>query len=320
MGNRVERIQTNVSDSQMAQAISEGWNELFHSYPNQQQVSLIMAQNALETGQDRKGMWNYNVGNIKAHPKHPESGATDYFYLHAPEQTAPGKWEKFTMPFRAYPTLQAGVLDYLRLLSTSGNYKQAWQHILEPDPVAFSKALKKGGYYTANEESYTRLISNLYGKYMHGPQNSSSSDMTAILNNYLQQIAASEKRNKKLYKNYLPTNHVVIQIKSDNYINAVEFSRILCAALDEELLSRSFTHTDGNQVEVECAIPGPEYECFETVKQLTNSIADAFKLATIKLGGLKVKTECIMNKKSSYQQISLASANNQYRKFLLKFI
>lgn len=324
MGNRVQLTRTEVSEPQMAQAISEGWGELFNSEPTSQQISIIMAQNSLETG-SRKSMWNYNVGNIKANP----SGPYDYFYLNAPEQTSTGHWEKLTMPFRAYSTLTDGVIDYLKLLSGSQRYQQAWQHILNPDPVAFSKALKKGGYYTADEAPYTKLLSNLYNKYNKSVTNIPSNDnyssesignIDSILDQYLQQVAASEKNNKKLYKTFLPLNNIVIQIQSNSYDNSVEFARILCAALDEELLARSFTHTDHDKVEVECAIPGPAYECFETVKQLAASVSDAFKTATIKIGGLTVKTKCIMNKKSSYQAITLTSANNQYRKFLLKFV
>lgn len=147
-----------------------------------------------------------------------------------------------------------------------------------------------------------------------------STDILPTLTRYLQQVRASEKTNKKLYKKYLPNNYVTIQVESKNYTDTIEFSRILCMALDEELMAKAFIHTDNNKTEIECSILGPEIDCFETIKQLTNSIADAFKSATVKIGGIDIKTKFIMNKKSSYQPITFKLAHTQYRKFLLKFI
>jgi len=144
--------------------------------------------------------------------------------------------------------------------------------------------------------------------------------LESTITQYLDKIKASEKLNKYLYKQYLPLNHLVISVKAANFVDAVEFSHILCAALDEELMATGSIHTDDNTVEVECAIHGPANDCFETVKQLTSALAAAFKSATIKIGGIEVKTQFSMNKKSSYQQIDIISANTQHRKFLLKFV
>jgi len=141
-----------------------------------------------------------------------------------------------------------------------------------------------------------------------------------ILNKYWQQITASDKSNKSLYNKLLPNHQILISIAANNHNEAVEFSRILSTALDSELLSTSYIHTDGNDVEIECSIAGPSIDCLDAVKQLSNSIADTFKVATHKLGGIEVKTKCIMNKKSFYQPISLKQADINYRTFLLKFI
>lgn len=330
MGNRVQRVRTEVSESQMAQAIIEAWNDLFHETPSKQQVSMVLAQNALETG-SRKSMWNYNIGNITTDGK----GSYDYFDdLKTNEQVSPGVWKKMNLKYRAYPSLKAGVIDYLRLLS-SKKYGSAWQHIKNPDPVSFSKALKQQGYYTANEEPYTKTLTSLFGKFNKsnayevaqsgkaappgGAAMPSNTNMENLLNNFLRQVAASERDNKKLYKQYLPNNKLTISVKAD-YTDAIEFSRILCTALDEELTANSFTHSDGANVEVQCTIPGPAQECFSAVQQLTDAVAKAFQQATVKIGGVEVKTQFLMNKESSYQQISLDTATQQYRKFLLKFI
>jgi Transglycosylase SLT domain len=147
-----------------------------------------------------------------------------------------------------------------------------------------------------------------------------TNNIMSILDSYLQEIAASDRSNKKIYKKYLPQQQLVIQVSAPNYADAVEFSHILTAALNEELLATAFTHTDGQQVEVECRIHGPQADCFYAVQQLTNIVADAFTVATKKVGSLQVKNKLFMNKKSSYQPISLEAYDTQHRKFLLKFI
>ncbi len=147
--------------------------------------------------------------------------------------------------------------------------------------------------------------------------------MDDMLNKFIQemQVAASTDYNlKKLYKEALPTHDILIQIKAPDYASAIEFSRVLCTALDEDLLSSSYPHTDGRDVEVECSIAGPEKECFAAVQQMVEALVETFKEATLKIGGVTVKTNQIMNKKSSYQPISPRTADTNYRKFLLKFI
>jgi len=141
-----------------------------------------------------------------------------------------------------------------------------------------------------------------------------------LIRKFLPNLLASEKQSKKLYKQYLPTNHLVIQVKANDYTDAIEFSRVLCSALEEELLATAETHTDGHVVEVSCEINGPEQICSETVKQLTSSLQDVFKFATSKIGGINIRTNFVMNKKSVYQSLSFTAADIQYRKFLLKFV
>lgn len=368
MSNRVERVRTPVSSAQMAQAVINAWRQKFGSVPSKEQVAMVLAQNDLETGH-RKSMWNYNVGNITT----KANGNFDYFDdLTTNEQVSPGNWKKMKLKYRAYPNLDEGVKDYLNFLST-GRYTQAWKHILNPDPVSFSKALKSAGYYTADEAPYTKNLVSLFGRNsksdnyelaMSGkvkppdknlkvntsdPDNifkkyvarikddmsiydelgkksktpvptTTSPSVNSLLENYLQHVVASEKANRKIYKKYLPINHAVIRIASIDYIDSIEFARILCSVLDEELIARAFTHTDGNIVEIECSIPGPAKECFEAIEQFTSVTAEAFKKATIKIGGISIKTKLITNKKSHRDQLDLKVAENQYRKFLLKFM
>jgi hypothetical protein len=141
-----------------------------------------------------------------------------------------------------------------------------------------------------------------------------------ILNKYLRMVTAYEKTNKDLYKKYLPANFAVIKIGCSDYTNAIEFGRVLCSVLDEELMAKAFIHSDDNNVEVECCIHGPDEECFSAIKELTDATASAFKMATNKIGGLVINTTIIPNSKSYNSEISLKTAITQHRNFLLKFI
>lgn len=175
-----------------------------------------------------------------------------------------------------------------------------------------------------NEPGHEGILQSYLSKFRGKPSMTSRppsavSNVNQILNNYLQLVSASEKANKKLYK-LLPKHNILISIAADTHNNAVEFSRILSTALDVELLAKSYIHTDGEAVEVECTIAGPSIDCLETVRELSESVAEAFKAATTKIGGIEVQTKCIMNKKSSYQPISFKQADINYRTFLLKFI
>lgn len=162
---------------------------------------------------------------------------------------------------------------------------------------------------------------NIYDSLIDGSKSVSTNvdEVSSILTNYLNKITTAEKNNKSLYKKYLPKNNILITVGSDDYTNSIEFSRILCLALDEELLSKSYIHTNGSQIDIECEIFGPKEKCFDVVKQLSISTAEAFKLATKKIGGIDVYFNFVMDKKSSFNPIGFEKASSQYRKFLLKF-
>lgn len=140
-----------------------------------------------------------------------------------------------------------------------------------------------------------------------------------ILDNFLQKVRASEKNSKSLYKKYLPKQNMLIKVEARDSVDAVEFSRILCKALDEELMARTNTFIDLNNVEIECEIDGSSRLCVEAVREITQAITESFKQATRKIGGININTKLIINKKSSYEKITSKYAELNYRKFLFKF-
>ena len=341
MGKQVPKTNTPVPDAQMAAAIMSVWQRMFGTPPTKEQVYMIMAQTAIETGAGRSAMHNYNIGNIIAGTSgHDYFLGGDWMY----EDKAETKKKKIVQRFRAYNSLEEGVTDYLNLLSKSKRYASSWQHILHPDVRAYSKALRQAGYYGAKEEDYTKgLLAHVnklnkgdsYNTALSGkvqPSSGAQPSMVAQktpqqspqqappgLENMLEQILRAASL-KSVYKKALPTHDILIQIAAPDYTSAIEFSRVLCTALDEDLLSTSYPHTDGSLVEVECSISGPAKECFDAVKQMAEAVAETFKDATVKIGAIDIKTNCIMDKKSYYQPISPRTADTNYRKFLLKFI
>jgi hypothetical protein len=354
---KVPRRNTPIDVGQMVASLRRAWNSLLGKDPTKEQLAMILAQNALETNH-RQAMFNYNVGNIM----HMGTDSHDYF-----ENRDSYGGKSFVAKFRSYPSLDDGVLDYLKLLVKG--YPQAFRAAKIGDPKQYAQALianPQRQYYDPHvQKQYVSGMSGLYDQYLKSPELTTLvstkpsraallrrilehskgrerevieklfrkkrphlpkptpsltsttppvKDISTILDTFLQRAASS----KHLYQS-LPKNHLVIQVKTADYVDAIEFARVLCAALDEELQATAYTHTDGQQVEVECAVHGSEQSCLKAVQQLSRSLSDMFQEATTKIGGVYVETQCLPNQKTSLQEIDFKSAQFQYRKFHLKF-
>jgi len=315
MGNKVERVQTHVSEPQMAQAMIEAWAQLFGGRPTKEQIAILMAQNTLETGA-RKSMWNYNVGNITTDGK----GKWDYWegldWLYEslpPDQTGIPQRRKKTikLKYRAYPNLIEGTKDYLRVIS-SGRYSKAWQNILNPNVEEYSKALKQMGYYTADEAPYTKGLQSVFNRFIksksyetavanakvpaEGNQAVSNNSRVSeflgklqqLLNKYLSALASVRTNNKFL-----------IKINCADLCSSIEYSRILCEALEEEFASKTYVHSNGSKVEVECEIYGNPSFCKNAINIFCNDLSKTFAHALSKYESVKVNTEVFANKKSA---------------------
>ncbi len=337
MGNKVNKENNPVSESQMAQAMIEAWKDLFGNQPSKEQIAILMSQNALETGH-RKSMWNYNVGNLTTGPgwKGDYWEGLDWLYEHFKGRSGLDERRKksIKLQYRAYPSLKDGAKDYLRMIS-SGRYSKAWQSIVHPNIEEYSKALKQAGYYTADEAPYTKGLQNLfkqfsssnsYEKAMSGQVASATpvvsdketfwSKLNKMLGNYLGALASSHQIQKK----FLDKNQFLIKINSNDLTNSIEYSRILCEALEEELSSRTYIRSDGkSNLEIECKIYGNPYLCKKTIHTLCNDISHAFKFAS-KHEGVEINTEVLANKKSTLDYLDDKLANASYRKFRLHLL
>lgn len=111
-------------------------------------ADLLTAQIGLETARGT-GSYNYNVGNIKA----VDREGVKYQQLKTWELEN-GKRVDRREPFVSYDSLDDGLLDYVRFLDKRGILDVADSG----DVDAFNAALKKAGYYTADQEKYGRIM------------------------------------------------------------------------------------------------------------------------------------------------------------------
>lgn len=352
----VKAVPSSASESQMFSAIMIAWQQVFGSKPTLNQVANTWAQIAIETGRGRY-ILNYNVGNINWTPgnAHNFYMTSDDRSVNG----NPAIREKFRVPRRAYDSLVDGVADYLTLLKNrpavlrslmDNGSPQDFSHALADvkyyDPYVRDDYVDKKGN---KQKGYTSHLSSLHEEFVnkyqggkiaydpsvvnigkqHAGETSPAELATStpavgkvedVLERYLQMISsASDKSNKKLFKKFLPNNDIIIQVDAKEHTNSIEFARILCTALETELLATAYSHSNGYEVEIECNIHGPSEDCYKAVEQLSKAVADVFKTATHKIGGIDVSLQFAINKKSSYQPISLKTADTNYRKFLLKF-
>lgn len=159
---QVENQLTPLTEKDAAQALRLGWINVFESEPTLDQLSLLWAQSALETGRWRF-LHNNNFGNIKAIPGHV------YCQFRCDEWIG-GKHVWFDPPhpatsFCAYYTAEAGAEAYIRFLAEKKGYKAAWTQVVAGDPLAFVHALKMAKYFTASEEDYSKGVVSLVNEF-----------------------------------------------------------------------------------------------------------------------------------------------------------
>jgi hypothetical protein len=346
---KVAKKHTLVDVEQMTNSLVHAWQSLLGKVPSKEQLAMILAQNALETNH-RKAMFNYNVGNIMHMGDNfdyfenqdsyagksftakfrsyssLDDGVLDYLkllykgYPQAFTASQTGDPKAFAQSLIANPQRQY-YDPHVQKQYASGMTSLYQQYLKSPELASIQSKPSRSGILQKLLEKYKGKESELIAKLFHPKTKplvqptQPVSNIDGLLDSYLQKTIAAKKRSYKT----LPNNHLLIQVKSADYVNAVEFARILCLALDEELSANAYTHTDGNKVEIECSIHGPPIDCLATVEQLSSFLTETFHDATIKIGGIKVETQCFADKMSSCREMDLKSAESQYRKFLIKF-
>ena len=139
--------------------------------PDPNQMALMLAQSALETGNWRK-IYNYNFGNIKA--GNSWAGNRTSFSC---SEVIDGKEQHFKAGdphaiFRAYANAELGAIDYLEVLLSNVNWRKGF---LSGQPAEFVKWLTapddpstpryEGKYFTASPDRYLKTITSLFLKF-----------------------------------------------------------------------------------------------------------------------------------------------------------
>lgn len=109
-------------------------------------ADLLAAQIGLETA-DGKYSYGYNVGNMKA----PDREGVKYQLLDTWEKENGARVDR-REPFLAHQTLDEGLDAYIAYLDRKGLLDVAD----EGDLQKYNAALKRAGYYTADEAQYGR--------------------------------------------------------------------------------------------------------------------------------------------------------------------
>jgi hypothetical protein len=130
-------------------------------------------------------MWCYNLGNVKS----KAGDGHDYCYFacneilkksvadaYAAKDPSTAKVTQYRgdgtaiiwfypkhpgCRFRAFNTLLEGCIDYVSLLNK--RFTNAWPAVCAGNPAQFSHMLRTQGYYTADESSYTRTLTSVFG-------------------------------------------------------------------------------------------------------------------------------------------------------------
>ncbi len=162
MGQLVEDVVKKISEGEATYALREAWKMLYGVYPSLDSLALLWSQYSLETARGAS-IHCANFGNIKKN-YNPDDGH-DWCMFRCSE-IINGKNTFYDPPhiqthFRAYKSTADGAYDYIKFLSQKKRYVKAWEQIKLGNPAAFSHELAVAGYYTANEQMYTKGIVRL---------------------------------------------------------------------------------------------------------------------------------------------------------------
>lgn len=169
MLKKVPTVKTSCNTADFVKSCIKAWFKLYKTPPLKNQIAVIYAQNALETG-NTYNMYCWNIGNIKAADT---TGQTiEYCALNGVWEIINGKKVVLTPDdpgswFRAFETLDDGIDFYIDFIKNH-RYKTAWTAIESGDPAAFGHYLKLAGYYTAPEADYVNGLKYNFNVFMNG--------------------------------------------------------------------------------------------------------------------------------------------------------
>ncbi len=142
----------------MLQGFHAAWKKHKGTTPPLPALHILLAHCGLETGWGKE-MYCHNLGNVKCGGSW--SGGVTYYQGN---EIFKGKavWFDFTPGklnrFRAFPTLQEGIDNYLALKLKSKRYSKCVPILEQGSVIAYAKALHKQGYFTAPPDKYAKTL------------------------------------------------------------------------------------------------------------------------------------------------------------------
>lgn len=145
---------TPISAGEAHGALHSAWRRFFDAPPTQNQLALLLAQSALETGNWER-MIHFNFGQLMANT---EGKGVNVFWDGDYYEDPKGDGNK-----RVYHSAEEGAADYVRLLS----HREAWRAgLLSGKPDVYAKALKSPpAYYQAPLSGYTVTLTALFRRF-----------------------------------------------------------------------------------------------------------------------------------------------------------
>ena len=141
-------------------------------------------------------------------------------------------------------------------------------------------------------------------------ENDAISNIQSLLSQFMSALAKSYTTQYK--KANMKKDNIIIKITSNDFWSSMEFARILCLALDEELDIMGSIYTDTNNVEIGCKINKDQHNL---LNKICNKVSIMFNNSIEKYSNTKITTNLLTNISPNYQECSIKLAEISYTVF-----
>lgn len=297
----VKNNYTELSELDFAKVLAKGYKKTFGYNPSIETLGVVWAQCVLEAGLPIK-LPNNNIGNIKTTSDWIRQGKP-YFAKSTQDFTDEGV--SFILPdatWKAFATPEEGAAAYWKLIGNRYSAALDWMKAGDPDSAAVALALK--GYFTANIRKYSSGVNQLYKKFLKkiAPQmpEYKSNPLTILsqkpeIKDWVSQYSKQQKdlylnpvkENKELpkaasltnlvktamIKQVLPHTSNLIIVKGSDYIDKLEFARILSNLLIKVANSNTIINSNGEDVEISTNTLGNPLTVTKAIEALSDCVS-----------------------------------------------
>lgn len=145
----VKPFRTQLAAAETQVLLKDALTRVTGEEPSHDCVAILTAQWAHETGRGAS-MYNYNFAGIKG------TGPSGMAVAQRTKEGWGSSEKTITDNFRAYASAEEGATDYIKLLAR--RFPEALEAAQNGDAVGTVRALKDKGYFTGNEEAYTKSV------------------------------------------------------------------------------------------------------------------------------------------------------------------